>query len=65
MATTFHTYPDLLSTGGRLAASHYRLTTPREAVAATLRQDAEAIILQAYDEIGGRLVGLAPGGLAA
>lgn len=55
---TFHTYPDLVHRGGRLAATEWPGATPAEAVAATLRVDPEAIILRANG-----VVGLAPGGL--
>jgi hypothetical protein len=57
--TTYHTYPDLLIDGGRLAATEWGGNpTPAEAVAATLRLDPEAIILRV-----GQLRGLAPGGI--
>ena len=56
--TTFHTYPDLLTDGGRLAATEWPGATISEAVAATLRVDPEAIVLRA-----GQAIGLAPGGL--
>ena len=65
--TTFHTYPDLLLDGGRLAATEWGshpagCATLAEAVAATLRLDDEAIVLRA---VRGTEVqrGLAPGGL--
>ena len=65
--TTFHTYPDLLLDGGRLAATEWGshpagCATLAEAVAATLRLDDEAIVLRAV--CGTTTVrGLAPGGL--
>lgn len=55
---TFHTYPELLIDGGRLAATEWPGASVSEAVAATLRLDSEAIVLRA-----GQAVGLAPGGL--
>ena len=65
--TTFHTYPDLLLDGGRLAATEWGshpagCATLAEAVAATLRLDDEAIVLRAVRGTEA-LVGLAPGGL--
>ena len=69
MTTTYHTYPDLLTDGGRLAATEWGAhpagcATLAEAVAATLRLDAEAIVLRVVR--GTETVrGLAPAGLAA
>ena len=61
--TTYHTYPDLLLDGGRLAATVWEGgATHAEAVAATLRLDAEAIVLRTVRGTEA-LVGLAPGGL--
>lgn len=65
MATTRHTYPDLLLTGGRLAATEWPRATLSEAVAATLARDPEAVILRADNTAGQAVRGLAPGGLAA
>ena len=68
-ATTYHTYADLLTDGGRLAATDWGnvrtgAVTLAEAVAATLRHDPEAIVLRAV--CGDEAVrGLAPAGLAA
>ena len=60
MTTTYHTYPNLMTSGGRLAATDWgKYTSPAEAVAATLRVEPEAIVLR-IDNIRG----LAPGGLA-
>ena len=56
--TTYHTYPDLLIDGGRLAATEWACSDPAEAVAATLARDPEAIILRV-----GQLRGMAPGGI--
>jgi hypothetical protein len=57
--TTYHTYPDLLIDGGRLAATEWGGNpTHAEAIAATLRLDPEAIILRV-----GQLRGMAPGGI--
>jgi hypothetical protein len=64
MIRTFHTYPDLLIDGGRLAATDWAgAETIAEAIAATIRQDPAAVILSA---IGGgqRIAALAPGGMA-
>ena len=62
-ASTYHTYPDLLYIGGRLACTEW---SPRcntaEVVAATLRLDSEAVILRA-NTASGHYRGLAPGGL--
>jgi hypothetical protein len=63
MATTYNTYPDLLIDGGRLAATVWQAASTSEAIAATIRRDATAIVLRATDSTGTRLVGLAPGGL--
>jgi Flp pilus assembly CpaF family ATPase len=69
IATTYHTYADLLTDGGRLAATEWGAhpagcASLAEAVAATLRHDPEAIVLRAVrgDEA---VRGLAPAGLAA
>jgi len=64
MATTYNTYSDLLIDGGRLAATVWETATAAQAVAATLRYDAAAIVLRVTDNSGARLVGLAPGGLS-
>jgi len=67
MTTTYHTYPDLLLDGGRLAATEWGAhpagcATLAEGVAATLRLDPEAVVLRAVR--GAEAVrGLAPGGL--
>ena len=63
---TRHTYPDLLTTGGRLAATVWGGATPAQAVAATLALDTAAIVLRITDTAGRTIAqGLAPGGLAA
>jgi hypothetical protein len=68
-ATTYHTYPDLLTSGDRLAATDWGshpagCASLGEAVSATLHLDPDAIILRAVR--GSEAVrGLAPGGLAA
>ena len=63
MSSTFHTYPDLVHTGGRLACTEWAqdLTTS-QAVAATLRYESQAVILRAVT-LEGYSRGLAPGGL--
>lgn len=65
MATTRHTYPDLLLTGGRLAATEWGTGSLADAVRATLARDPEAVILRADNTAGQAVRGLAPGGLAA
>ena len=67
--STFHTYPDLVVDGGRLAATDWTeprcgVSTAAEGVAAILQLDAEAVVLRV---VAGSLSlrGLAPGGLAA
>jgi hypothetical protein len=63
MSSTFHTYPELIHTGGRLACTEWgHAATATEVIAATLRLDPESIILRvvAFD---GCFRGLAPGGL--
>jgi hypothetical protein len=62
-STTFHTYPDLIIDGGRLAATEWRRATAAEAVAATLRLDPEAIILRTLSSNGETVRGYAPGGI--
>ena len=68
ITTTFHTYPELVTSGDRLAATDWGnvrtgATTMAEAVAATLSRDDESIILRVVrgDET---LRGYAPGGIA-
>jgi hypothetical protein len=61
--TTWHTYPDLLVCGGRLASTTWTGATAEQAVAATLKIDQEAIVLRVCGPRGERVVGLAPGGL--
>ena len=61
--TTYHTYPDLLFTGGRLAASEYPIrASMAQAVQITIDHDSQAVVLRAtgYD---GSARGLMPGGL--
>jgi hypothetical protein len=67
IATTYHTYSDLLLNGGRLAASDWGnirtgSVTLAEAVAATINRDAEAIVLRVSNDRE-TVRGLAPGGL--
>ena len=67
IATTYHTYSDLLLNGGRLAASDWGnirtgSVTLAEAVAATINRDAEAIVLRVSNDRE-TLRGLAPGGI--
>ena len=64
--TTFHTYPDLLFDGGRLAATcwggHPTVSTVKQAVCATIAVDSEAVVLRAVGT-DGIAKGLMPGGL--
>ena len=63
MAATSHTYPDLLHSGDRLAATEWpELLTTAEAIKATLRYGSDAVILRAVG-VDGYSRGLAPGGL--
>jgi hypothetical protein len=67
IATTYHTYSDLLLNGGRLAASDWGnirtgSVTLAEAVAATINRDAEAIVLRVSNDRE-TVRGLAPGGI--
>lgn len=65
--TTYHTYADLLTDGGRLAATNWgslRSCSAAEAVAATLRHDPEAVVLRVTYGVESAK-GYAPGGLAA
>lgn len=65
MATTLHTYSDLLHSGDRLAAIVWERTSAQESVAATLRRDPTSIILRVADWQGCYVaIGFAPGGLA-
>jgi hypothetical protein len=58
--TTYHTYPDLVYCGGRLAATEYSPwnLTPADAVALTIDYEPEAIVLRVC-----QIRGLAPGGI--
>lgn len=63
-AHTFHTYPDLIFDGGRLAETIWASGNASAAVAATLRQDSDSIVL--FVRVGANgpsIQGLAPGGL--
>ena len=63
MSSTFHTYPDLVHTGGRLACTEWgHAAAAAELIAATLRRDPESIILRVV-AVDGYFRGLAPGGL--
>lgn len=64
MACTFHTYPELLHDGGRLAQSSWAGWSAGVAVAATLEITPDAVILRA-ENTAETFRGLAPGGLAA
>ena len=63
---TFHTYPDLLFDGGRLAATcwggHPTVLTVEQVVRATLAVEPEAVVLRASGT-DGTARGLMPGGL--
>ena len=56
MASTFHTYADLVTDAGRPARTDWD-STAADAVAATLRLDPDAIVSLATDSTGCRLVG--------
>ena len=64
--TTFHTYPDLLFDGGRLAATcwggHPTVSTLEQVVRATIAVDPDAVVLRASGT-DGTARGLMPGGL--
>ena len=61
---THHTYPHLLGQGGRLASTIWEdAETVEEAVAATIREDDQAIVLLARVIRGRDLRGYAPGGM--
>lgn len=61
---THHTYPHLLGRQCRLAATIWEdLDTVEEAVAATIREDNQAIVLLARVIRGRDLRGYAPGGM--
>lgn len=60
MAITYHTYPALLYTGGRLAATEWFNASAEQSVAATLNYEQDAIILRVEGAVG-----YAPGGIAA
>ena len=69
MASTFHTYPESITDGGRHARTDWGIpgsisANATQAVAATLRLDPEAIISRATDSTGCTLIGYLPGGLA-
>ena len=63
MTTTYHTYPELITNGGRLAATEWASystwnPTPQEAVSALIEHDRDAVVLRV-----GSIRGFAPGGL--
>lgn len=68
--TTLHCYSDTIHSGDRLAATvwaggPFHRADAADAVAATLRQDSDAIVLRVADASGRYVaVGHAPGGLA-
>lgn len=64
MATTYNTFPDLVYDGGRMAAVQWHGNDPTAAVAATLQQIPDAVILLVRTD-SERLQGHGPGGLAA
>ena len=66
LMTTLQTYSDLLHDGSRLGARVWETRDVAGAVAATLRYDADAIILRVNDANGYTVAtGHAPGGIAA
>ena len=64
MASTFNTYPQLVTDPGRHARTDWQRCSAAQAVAATLHLDSAAIISRATDSTGCSLIGLMPGGLA-
>lgn len=63
--TALHTYPDILHSGGRLAATVWETRDAKQAAAATLTRDAESIVLRIADWQGRYVaIGYAPGGIA-
>jgi len=64
--TTFHTYPQLLFDGGRLAATcwgdHPTVSTVEQVVRATLAVEPDAVVLRAAGS-DGTARGLMPAGL--
>jgi len=63
MATTYHTYADLITDGGRLAATEWPKASISDAIRATLANDCRAIILTVAAR-GEITRGYAPGGMA-
>jgi hypothetical protein len=63
MASTFHTYSELITDSGRHARTDWNRATATDAVAATIRHDSAAVISSATDSTGLALFGLLPGGL--
>jgi hypothetical protein len=63
MASTYHTYPDLITDGGRLAATAWPKASISDAIGATLANDCQAVILTVVAS-GEITRGYAPGGMA-
>jgi hypothetical protein len=63
MASTYHTYSDLITDGGRLAATAWPKASIADAICATLTNDCQAIVL-AVVASGEIIRGHAPGGMA-
>ena len=63
MASTYHTYADLITDGGRLAATAWPKASISDAICATLANDCQAIILTVVAS-GEFTRGYAPGGMA-
>jgi len=63
MASTYHTYADLITDGGRLAATAWPKASISDAICATLANDCQAIILTVVAS-GEITRGYAPGGMA-
>ena len=63
MASTYHTYADLIIDGGRLAATEWPKASIAEAIGATLARDCQAIVLTVVAR-GEIIRGYAPGGMA-
>lgn len=64
MVYTYHTYPDLITSGGRLARTDWEGVTVSNAVASTIKHDPSGIILGVRAN-NVWLTGHAPGGINA
>lgn len=62
MVYTYNTYPDLVHTGGRLARTDWEFNSIERGVAATIKYDPSAVILNVRNH-SEWITGLAPGGI--